>query len=151
MLCEALLHAAGDNAGAMSASEFVYRCLAENLAQPRARLTPLLPAASPPALAFPELDWEALWRQVAPWLRAPRREALGMDAGGAIAAGLAAGPEQLEHAQALARQRLGLMERGNALLAHAGPRQPNPKCVRLRELEQSPSLQPLATLREPAA
>ncbi|MEI2429223.1 MULTISPECIES: hypothetical protein [Lysobacter] len=151
VLCEALLHAAGDNAGAMSASEFVYRCLAENPAQPRACLAPLLPAASPPALAFPELDWEALWRQVAPWLRAPRREALGMDAGGAIAAGLAAGPEQLEHAQALARQRLGLMERGNALLAHAGPRQPNPKCVRLRELEQSPSLQPLATLREPAA
>ncbi|MGO4780879.1 hypothetical protein AB4084_35910, partial [Lysobacter sp. 2RAB21] len=36
-----------------------------------------------------------------------------------------------------ARQRLGLMERGNALLAMAGPRLPNPKCVRLRELEQS--------------
>ena len=36
------------------------------------------------------------------------------------------------------------MERGNALLALAGPRLPNPKCVRLRELELSPSLQPLA-------
>lgn len=150
VLREALLHAAGDNAGAMSAGEFVYRCLAENPAQPRGRLAPTLPAAAPPAQAFPELDWDALWRQVLPWLRAPRREALGALADASTAAaGLDADGDELEQAQAQARQRLGLMERGNALLALSGPCQPNPKCVRLRDLEQSPSLPLLATLREP--
>lgn len=151
VLREALLHAAGDAAGAMSASEFVYRCFAENPAQPRGRLAPSLPAAAPPALAFPQLDWDALWLQIAPWLRAPRREALGVSAGegGRPAAGAQASAEELENALTQARQRQGLMERGNALLALAGPRLPNPKCVRLRELELSPSLSPSTTLLQP--
>lgn len=148
VLREALLHAAGDTAGAMSASEFVYRCFAENPAQPRGRLAPSLPAAAPPMLPFPSLDWDGLWAQIAPWLRPPRREALGLaqGEGGRPAAGAEAGAEELEQALAQARQRQGLMERGNALLALAGPRLPNPKCVRLRELELSPSLSALATL-----
>ncbi|SDX25720.1 hypothetical protein [Lysobacter enzymogenes] len=144
VLREALLHAAADGPGAMSASEFVYRCFAENPAQPRGRLAPSLPAATPPALPFPELDWPALWLQIGAWLRPSRRDALGLTADDALAAGLHADAEELEQAQTQARQRLGLMERGNALLALAGPRLPNPKCVRLRELELSPSLQPLA-------
>ncbi|MFK3650107.1 hypothetical protein ACI2IY_17000 [Lysobacter enzymogenes] len=142
-LREALLHAAADSAGAMSASEFVYRCFAENPAQPRGRLAPSLPAAPPPTLAFPQLDWDALWPQIGAWLRPSRREALGLADGDALAAGLHADAEELEQALTQARQRRGLMERGNALLALAGPRLPNPKCVRMRELELSPSLQAL--------
>lgn len=143
VLREALLHAAGDGAGAMSASEFVYRCFAENPAQPRGRLAPDLTAAAPSALSFPQLDWDELWRQAAPWLRAPRREALGLPADAAAMPAPGASGEEFEQALSQARQRLGLMERGNGLLAQAGPRQPNPKCVRLRDLELSPSLQPL--------
>ncbi len=44
-----------------------------------------------------------------------------------------------------ARSRLGLISTGAGLLA-AGPRQPNPKWLRLCELERSPSYQPLGRL-----
>ncbi|MGO4262264.1 hypothetical protein [Lysobacter sp. TAB13] len=149
VLREALHHAAFDNAKAMSSSEFVYRCFAENTAQPRGRLAPSLPVAAPSALAFPSLDWESLWRDIAPCLRPARRDALRLDEHGQPGSAQEVGEDEFAAAVADTRQRLGLMERGNALLAMAGPRLPNPKCVRLRELEQSPSFEVLGSLLKP--
>ncbi|MGO1068234.1 hypothetical protein [Lysobacter sp. CA199] len=146
VLSEALVHAAAQPLGAMSASEFVYRCFAENPAQPRGRLAPSLPIAAPSSQPFPSLDWEELWREIAPWLRPPRREALRLDEHGQPGSAQEVGEDEFAEVLALTRQRLGLMERGNAFLATAGPRWPNPKCVRLRDLEASPSFAPLGAL-----
>ncbi len=147
-LREALEHAAQDATAAMSASEFVYRCFAENTAQPRGRLAPVLdPVARAGAAApWPDPDWRRFWREIAPWLRPARREALGLGEDGALGH---AGLEQDEYAAALAqaRQRLGLIATGAAFLAAAGPRLPNPRWVRLRDLERSPSYQRLGRLQ----
>ncbi|MEH6415850.1 hypothetical protein [Pseudomonas sp. CGJS7] len=150
VLSEALGHAAAEPAGAMSASEFVYRCFAENPAQPRGRLAPLLPLAAPSSAPFPSLDWDGLWREIAPCLRPARREALRLDEHGQPASAQHVGEDEFAEALAQARQRLGLMERGNGFLAASGPRLPNPKCVRLRDLESSPSFAPLGALLDAA-
>ncbi|MGH8079652.1 MAG: hypothetical protein ACREP7_03680 [Lysobacter sp.] len=151
VLSEALHHAAFDVAGAMSAGEFVYRCFAENPAQPRGRLAPNLSVAAPSSLPFPSLDWEELWREISPYVRPARREALRLDERGQPGSAQEVDEDEFAAALTQTRQRLGLMERGNAFLAMAGPRLPNPKCVRLRDLESSPSFLSLGGLLSAAA
>lgn len=146
VLREGLHHAAFDTANAMSASEFVYRCFAENTAQPRGRLAPSLAIAPPSLQPFPSLDWEELWREISPCLRPARREALRLDEHGQPGSAQEVSEEEFAAALTDTRQRLGLMERGNAFLSVAGPRLPNPKCVRLRDLESSPSFAQLGSL-----
>lgn len=143
VLREALLRVANSGAEAMTASEFVYRCFAESPVQPRGRLAPQLLPSSPRALAFPAIEWAALWSQIAPWLPEERREVPDFEGDAPIDAAA------LEQALIAARSRLGLLARGAGLLA-AAPRAASPKWLRLRELELSPSQQPLGRLFQEA-
>lgn len=139
VLHEALLRVAQSGAEAMTAPEFVYRCFAESPVQPRGRLAPRLLPSSPRALGFPSIDWAALWRQIAPWLPEARRDLPDFEGDAPVDAAM------LEQALVAARSRLGLLSTGAGLLA-AAPRAASPKWLRLRELELSPSQQPLGRL-----
>lgn len=138
VLYEALQRVARAGADAMTASEFVYRCFAENPVQPPGRLAPQLTPMAARAAPFPQVDWPALWLQIAPWLPEERRLLPSFDSDD-IDDG------DFYMALTAARSRLGLISTGAGLLA-AGPRQPNPKWLRLCELERSPSYQPLGRL-----
>ncbi|WP_408950301.1 hypothetical protein [Lysobacter sp. Hz 25] len=139
VLYEALQRVARAGADAMTASEFVYRCFAENPVQPPGRLAPQLTPMAARAAPFPQIDWPALWLQIAPWLPEERRLLPSFDGDAGVDDG------DFYIAATAARSRLGLISTGAGLLA-AGPRQPNPKWLRLCELERSPSYEPLGRL-----
>ncbi|WP_064746860.1 hypothetical protein [Lysobacter antibioticus] len=140
VLYEALRRVAETGAEAMTASEFVYRCLAENPVHARDRSVWRLPPVPSRMRPCPDLDEAALWARIEPWLSAARRR------GWAEAKAEAdMGEAAFAVALAQARARLGLIATGAGLLA-AGPRVANPKWLRLRELELSPSLPALGAL-----
>jgi len=140
VLYEALRRVAETGAQAMTASEFVYRCLAENPVHGRGRPGLRLPPVPARSLPCPALDEAALWARVEPWLPAARRRDWA-----AASAEAEIGEAGFAVALAQARARLGLIATGAGLLA-AGPRVVNPRWLRLRELELSPSLPALGAL-----
>lgn len=153
LLREAMAHIAHEGASGMMGSEFVYRCFAENPAQPKGRLAPKIELPTPAPLPLPALDWDVLWRELLPQMRPQRRQALKLTSPEDVRRGF---PDEdvsndlLIKLTAAARTRLGLMSFGNGLLGvgDRGVRNANPRLVRPRDLQESPSQLPLGRLME---
>lgn len=165
---EALDHAVPDDPHRLVCSEMVYRAYAENAATPSGRLAPEIVVGQRGTAPFPDVDWKALFEELWPLLRPPRRQALqanlakvnalkSQDATGLLAAadGEAISDADLEQARQAVLARLAdapVLAGADALMAAAGPadRRPNPKLVSPQDLADSPSVVALGRLMQRA-
>lgn len=165
---EALDHAVPDDASRVVCSEMVYRAYAECAATPDGRLAPRIIVGERGDAPFPDIDWKALFDEVWPLLRPPRRQALqsnmarlnalkGSDTVGVLAAmgGETVSDGELEQARQVVLARLGATPEamnGKALMAGADPvdKRPNPKLVSPQDLAVSPSVGALGRLMQRA-
>ena len=152
----ALDRALPDHSDRMVCSEVVYRAYAECAAMPAGRLAPAIVPGPRGNAPFPDVDWEALWKEIGPLLRHPPRTGLQAAVNAADAGiGFDAVPPDPDAVgriddAGLEAARLAVLGQGAALRAAAGPLKagaagpplprPNPRLVSPQDLAASPSL-----------
>jgi hypothetical protein len=145
----AIDRAMGSDPGKMVCSEFIYRCFDECDVSPRGSLARRIVFSRPSGAAFPHVDVPALIKEVMPLLK-PSHANLHANllAAKEDASLLESVPEVDEHTLEQSRQalrlRLGISSPKQGLLKGTGEpgsviAHPNPRLVRPRDLQESPS------------